>query len=129
MGFARPAGAFRTLLGQLILLTQIVLIAQAHPYSNNSIFPLGSEDNLHHVVARATHAEFTALPNSPRIRVHKSCMNRWSFDYWDATIEELKIVANYGAQATQMTLDMINNNMNNPASSAKTHDRSLHGSS
>lgn len=101
MGFARPAGAFRTLLGQLILLTQIVLIAQAHPYSNHFISPLGSEDNLHHVVARATDAEFTALPNSPRIRVHKSCMNHWSFGDWDATIEQLKIVVSEFIQGSR----------------------------
>ncbi|CAI7614247.1 unnamed protein product [Penicillium viridicatum] len=113
MGFARPVGAFRTLLAQLMLLTQIVLIAQAHPYSNHSIFPLGSEDDLHHVFTRATDAEFTALPNSGRIRVHTSCLNHWSLGDWDAIINQLKAVANYGALATQMTLDMINNNMNN----------------
>lgn len=92
MGFARPVGAFRTLLAQLMLLTQIVLIAQAHPYSNHSIFPLGSEDDLHHVFTRATDAEFTALPNSGRIRVHTSCLNHWSLGYWDAIINQLKAV-------------------------------------
>lgn len=89
MGFARPTGAFKTLLGQLILLTQIVLIAQAHPYSNHSIFPVGSEDNLH-VVARATDAQFTALPNFGRIRVHTSCLKHFDLNQWDSTINQLK---------------------------------------
>ncbi|KAJ5320671.1 hypothetical protein N7508_000954, partial [Penicillium antarcticum] len=73
----------------------------------------GSEDNLYHVVARATDAQSTALPNSGRIRVHTSCLSYWNLGEWDATLEQLKVVANYGQQATQMTLDLINNNMNN----------------
>ncbi|OQE66438.1 hypothetical protein PENNAL_c0187G01769 [Penicillium nalgiovense] len=113
MGFGRPAGAFRTLLGQLILLTQIVLIAQAHPYGNHPTFPVGVEENLHPVVARASEAQFTALPSSGRIRVHTSCLRHFDLNQWDSTINQLKGVANYGKVATQMTLDMINDNMKN----------------
>jgi hypothetical protein len=101
MEFARPAGAFKTLLGQLILLTQIVLIAQAHPYSNHSLFPVGSENNLHHVVARATDAQFTALPNSGRIRVHTSCLSYWNLGEWDATMEQLKVVVSEFIQVSR----------------------------
>lgn len=92
MGFGHPAGAFRTLLSQLILLTQIVLIAQAHPYGNHSTFPVGVEENFHHVVARASEAQFTALPSSGRIRVHTSCLKHYELKGWDATINQLKSV-------------------------------------
>lgn len=96
MGFDRPGRAVMTLLYRLLLLTQVVLIAQAHPYGNHSALHIAEEGDSHSVVARASDSEFTALPNSPRIRVHSSCLSRWDLNQWDATINQLKaVVSNF----------------------------------
>jgi len=97
MGFGHPGRALLARIGQFLLLAQVLLTAQAHPFYNHSIAYTGEDNHSNNLVERASASEFTALSRNTKMLVHDSCTKRMNLQAWQTVLDALTVVVSYPA--------------------------------
>ncbi|OQD76372.1 hypothetical protein PENDEC_c004G05500 [Penicillium decumbens] len=107
MGFGHPGRALLARIGQFLLLAQVLLTAQAHPFYNHSIAYTGEDNHSNNLVERASASEFTALSRNTKMLVHDSCTKRMNLQAWQTVLDALTVVAQHGQQTASVTYQII----------------------
>lgn len=97
MGFGHPGRALLARIGQFLLLAQVLLTVQAHPFHNHSIAYTGEDNHLNTFVERASASEFTALSRNTKMLVHNSCTSKMNLQAWQTVLDALTVVVSYPA--------------------------------